>query len=66
MVDTSMHRVVDMKTWTTEIGENDGFTEGSFQVQNFVFTDEDDNTLTVKCFLKKGNDTALRVLTEKD
>ena len=50
MVDTSMHRVVDMKTWTTEIGEDDG----SFQVQNFVFTDEDDNELTVKCFLKRG------------
>ncbi len=62
MVDTSMHRVVDMKTWTTEVGED----EGCFQVQNFVFTDEDDNELTVKCFLKKGNNTALRVLTEKE
>ena len=62
MVDTSIHRVVDMKTWTTEVGEDDG----SFQVQNFVFTDEDDITLTVKCFLKRDNNTALRVLTEKE
>ena len=47
MVDTSIHRVVKMQTLIKEIGKDDE----SFLVQEFIFTDENDNVLTVKAFL---------------
>ena len=60
MVDTSIHRVVDMKTWTEEIGEGDE----AFLVQKFVFTNEDNNDLEVRCFLKRGKKVSLDILTD--
>tara|TARA_R100000353_G_scaffold167024_1_gene128855 strand:+ start:97 stop:276 length:180 start_codon:yes stop_codon:yes gene_type:complete len=48
MIDTSIHNVVKMETFIKEVGKDDE----AFLVQEFKLTDENNNVLIVKAFLK--------------